>query len=352
MFTIQKITLLSSALLLFAIQSATAQAVPACKTFREIYGSSTKPGGQMVCENMWNNAFKYEKDETKGYNMWWFDNTNPNNAVTDTLSAAKATLFDGKGHEDAAANGDFGTDQCHLDYFHKDAPTSEANAFCHPWNNKPSCCKAATVKDSATIMEAYGKEYHWDRCGRLSPQCEAFFIQEACFYECEPNAGLWRKHSKNIFDTDGTDAEGNAKVTIGNADDHNAWQMEGMPIKASYCDAWYTACIDDKFCASDGGDFFSCAKEYIEVDESSKGLAPHIVAAIVVPIIVAVAAIALFLRMWSKERAGEPMFMPIDRQDARAKQSGMPMQTQAMQPQGIQSMQHQGMPPQGMHMQA
>ena len=39
---------------------------------------------------------------------------------------------------------------------------------------------------------------------------------------------------------------------------------QGMPIKASYCDAWYTACIDDKFCASDGGDFFSCAKEYVE----------------------------------------------------------------------------------------
>jgi len=45
------------------------------------------------------------------------------------------------------------------------------------------------------------------------------------------------------------------------------------------------------------------------VDDGSKSLAPHIVAAIVVPIIVAVAAIALFLRMWSKERAGEPMFM-------------------------------------------
>jgi len=323
MFTIQKITLLASAVLLLDIQSTTAQDAPPCKTFREIYGNDPAiPGGQKVCENMWNKAFKYEKDETKAYSMWWFDNTNPNDAITDKLSTETAGLFAGTGHEDAAASGKFETDQCHLDYFHKETPSKNALNLCHPWNEKASCCKSATVKDSATIMEAYGKEFHWDRCGRLSPQCEAFFIQEACFYECEPNAGLWRKHPKTTYDTDGTvtDADGEVtdKVTIGDAEKHNAWQMEGMPIKASYCDAWYTACQDDKFCASDSGDFFTCAKEYVEIDDSSKGLAPHIVAAIVVPVIFAVAAIALFLRMWSKERAGEPMFQPIDRQDARA----------------------------------
>lgn len=42
---------------------------------------------------------------------------------------------------------------------------------------------------------------------------------------------------------------------------HTHTQMEGMPIKASFCDAWYEACIDDKFCASDDGNFFSCALE-------------------------------------------------------------------------------------------
>ena len=30
-------------------------------------------------------------------------------------------------------------------------------------------------------------------------------------------------------------------------------QIEGMPIQASFCDNWYAACQDDKFCASDGG---------------------------------------------------------------------------------------------------
>ena len=69
---------------------------------------------------------------------------------------------------------------------------------------------------------------HWDRCGKLSQACERFFVQEACLYECDPNAGLFRKFNKTIYDKDN--------------EDHNEWQMEGMPIKASYCDSWFDAC--------------------------------------------------------------------------------------------------------------
>ena len=34
---------------------------------------------------------------------------------------------------------------------------------------------------------------------------------------------------------------------------HNSWELYRMPIKASFCDAWWTACKHDKFCAADGG---------------------------------------------------------------------------------------------------
>lgn len=44
---------------------------------------------------------------------------------------------------------------------------------------------------------------------------------------------------------------------------HNTWQMQGMPIQAGYCDAWFTACRHDLFCAEAGGDFFSCAQKYV-----------------------------------------------------------------------------------------
>jgi hypothetical protein len=70
-------------------------------------------------------------------------------------------------------------------------------------------------------------------CGKLSSTCEAFFIEEGCFYECDHNLGKWRKH----VDCDDESAE-------------NGWQIEGMPIKASYCDAWFEACKgpDNKLC--------------------------------------------------------------------------------------------------------
>lgn len=42
--------------------------------------------------------------------------------------------------------------------------------------------------------------------------------------------------------------------------------MHNAPIKASYCDAWHTACKNDLFCASDSGDFFSCAEKYKAID--------------------------------------------------------------------------------------
>merc|ERR1712238_244109 len=44
------------------------------------------------------------------------------------------------------------------------------------------------------IKTNYGREYGWDVCGKLSRKCEKYFVQEACFYECEPAAGLYRKH--------------------------------------------------------------------------------------------------------------------------------------------------------------
>ena len=41
--------------------------------------------------------------------------------------------------------------------------------------------------------------HHWDRCGPLSPACERFFVMEACFYECEPAAGLFRRYPTSDF---------------------------------------------------------------------------------------------------------------------------------------------------------
>jgi len=208
---------------------------PECKRFDEIYTD-----GKDLCETMWDNSFKYETNEANAYTMWFFDQVNPNDAVSRSLGKLPA----GQDHA-----------QCHLSYYHKEEPSPEPDTFteCLPWKDS-SCCHEETVESANKLREGYGAEYHWDRCGPLTPECERFFVQEACFYECDPNAGLFRKFPHTTFDA--------------NDPDHNEWQMWQMPIKASYCDAWFNACRGDKFCAHDGGSYFSCAAVYENLDNS------------------------------------------------------------------------------------
>ena len=43
-------------------------------------------------------------------------------------------------------------------------------------------------------------------------------------------------------------------MCFGPDNDQNAWQIEGMPLKASECDAFYEACKDLVMCACSGDD--------------------------------------------------------------------------------------------------
>mmetsp|Transcript_24195 Transcript_24195/g.38007 ORF Transcript_24195/g.38007 Transcript_24195/m.38007 type:complete len:294 (+) Transcript_24195:120-1001(+) len=279
-------------LMLALIAVAKAADEPECKTFKEIYGN-----GKNLCENMWNTAFKYETDEDKAFTMWFFTSQNPNEAVADSIADLDSTAYN---------QGAYDTDVCHLDYFHKDVPGPEPEGMteCHPWKSK-SCCTTDTVQSADKLKEGYGEEYHWDRCGPLSAECERFFVQEACFYECDPTAGLYRKYPHHEFDE--------------NNETHNTWEMHRMPIKASYCDAWYTACMNDKFCAADDGDYFSCAAIYKEADDSSSDkLSPGEIVAIVIPSFLAVGCAAFAFHMYRSEKAGDPVFKPIDTEDTVA----------------------------------
>lgn len=222
--------------LLFTTRSVRATDAPdslECRLMSEIYTN-----GQDLCESMWGASFKYEPDEAKGYTMWFESSKNPN---ADTSNG----LFQGA-HENL--------DECHLEYNHKPKPGSEDLNECVPWEDH-GCCAPETVKDAQILKENQGgPEYHWDRCGALSAGCERYFIEEACFYECEPAVGLFRKYPEStlLHDRDGHE------VHDPDNDDHNSWQIHQMPIKASYCNAFFEACKNDKFCGH--GDFFECAK--------------------------------------------------------------------------------------------
>lgn len=231
---------------------------PECRKMKEIYAS-----GREICENMWSGAFKYEEDEDNAYTMWFFDaHNNPNDVVTRRL--ARKGVFEQEGP----------VDQCYLQYYHKGDeevgneahPEEEPDTFqeCHPWAQR-SCCKQDTVSSVKKIKESYGPEFHWDRCGPMSQACERFFVMEACFYECEPNAGLFRKHKDSAVDPD---PFGGSQPLHDDPEcvTTNAWQMHQMPIKASFCDAWYNACKEDYFCGANDGDYFQCAKQWEPFD--------------------------------------------------------------------------------------
>ncbi|KAI8498359.1 hypothetical protein Bbelb_235610 [Branchiostoma belcheri] len=320
--------LVTAAILFFTNDLAAAKVVVEsdipCKPFHEIYAS-----GRELCEKMWDGSFVYETNRSRAYTMWFFNKDNPNDEVTRNLGLSPPSV-------------------CHLRYLHKDTPGPEPDTFseCHPWKDH-SCCTEDTVSSVQKLKESYGPEWHWDRCGPLTPACERFFVQEACFYECEPNAGLFRKYPDSDYNasdpshnniTTATTTRQTRATTVGrcqecrsgqisvmrlfrkypdsdyNASDpsHNRWQMSGMPIWSDFCDAWHRACRNDKFCAHDDGNFFSCAAKYQET--SAAGPTEGLTVGIVFGCLIIVALIGVLGFLVYRERTGQPMFKPLEQQ--------------------------------------
>lgn len=273
-----------------------------CKQFKDIY-----TGGKEVCEQMFGDSFKYETDEEKAFTMWWFGSATspsaPNRAAAAALNMSVPQT-------------------CGLEYFHKDEPSPESDSFteCLPWKDE-ACCHDSTVTTGQKMKEAYGEGYEWDRCGPMSQECERFFVQEACFYECDPFAGQFRKC---------TDSQVAAAVE-GDPCHQNTWEMYKMPIKASYCDAWFDACRNDYFCSSDDGNFFSCDAHYWKKEANTQALAEKaraaeltnlkqdlgsslsggVVAAIVIGVVVVLGGALVFIVC--REKKGRPVFLNLER---------------------------------------
>eukprot|EP00934_Nitzschia_sp_Nitz4_P004457 Nitzschia sp. Nitz4//scaffold273_size25297//5642//6469//NITZ4_008314-RA/size25297-processed-gene-0.3-mRNA-1//-1//CDS//3329545241//4447//frame0 len=246
-----------------------------CTQFKNIYADGTE-----LCEVMWGGAFEVVDDESQAYTMWFFDSdNNPNDEITRTLFGDSTV-----------------PDECHLQYFHKETPGPEDEMTeCHPWKNN-ACCDSTTVQSVEQLNDAYGDGYHWDRCGPMSQACERFFVMEACLYECEPSAGLFRKYNDSQTEHP----------------DYNEWELHKMPIKKSFCNAWYDACANDYFCGT--GDFFECAAYY--EDNHSESLAKEIDTGLVVGLSIAavVAAIGVCFAAFlvRREKQGKPVFASND----------------------------------------
>lgn len=281
-----KLALINASLILFI--PATTLTVLAyedtCTPFPEIYKDGTE-----LCEVMWNGAFEVVDDTngTTGYTMWFFDHeNNPNDATTRALFGDDKTV-----------------DTCHLDYLHKDTPSPEGDGMteCHPWKNN-ACCDKTTVSSVTSLNENYGEGYEWNRCGPMSQACERFFVMEACLYECEPAAGLFRKYDDSQQDEEG----------------FNKWQIEKMPIKRSFCNAWYDACRADYFCGK--GDYFECQAYYeknreeqeaaLLTEKEAQGKTPFLIGMSVAGAIAGIGLLLAFFLIW-KEKQGKPLFTPV-----------------------------------------
>lgn len=277
-----------------------------CALFETVY-----PTGADI-PKMWGDAFRYvakgDPEYDLAYTMWWFDSENPNDAVT-SARLANDTIRDSMNITDI--------DQCHLGHYygnaHYDTPQTEGNDFteCHPWVDN-ACCTPDTVKGAA-FKFIYGQEWAWDNCGKLTAECERFFVQEGCFYECDVNVGLFRKfHELN----------GNCEVQADGecADDHeDTWVIEAMPVKGDYFDAMWTACKGNRVC---GGNNEECKDDYLAsiVTQSptlaltpSEGLSGAQVFGYVVLGLLLLGLSLALCRVISKERAGDPMFAPLSK---------------------------------------
>lgn len=255
--TFSKSSMTTTVLAALMLPGASASA-GTCAKFSSVYTS-----GEDIANKMWDGAFAYETDNTKAYTMWPVGSEN--NDLT------KLLVDDGK-VTDGHFNADGLVDQCYLQYYHKNAtsevdnnvhPENDPSDFkvCTPWADR-SCCNHETVSSIDKMKADYGGgwgTYYLTWCGKsatdLSASCAKFFWEEACFYECSPNAGLFRKF------LDKANGHGNAGQHAAEYDSTihagDEWMMWDMPIKASYWDAWHAACADETICLG-GTDEKSC----------------------------------------------------------------------------------------------
>jgi len=100
----------------------------------------------------------------------------------------------------------------------------ELHSQCSPWANHACCTKNTTYNIHGGQMY----NLNFDHCRPLSEQCKKHFIQDLCFYECEPHLGPWMK-----------------KVAM----KYRKERAFQVPLCAADCDNWFDDCKNDMTCA-------------------------------------------------------------------------------------------------------
>ena len=338
-----------------------------CKTFHEIYTNGTT-----MCENMWGDAFRVVADtdasgDSHYYTMGFYDTINPNTkfslahetpwvittgngtfvngSTTLTLDAQNSKIMVGNflsgsgiltdtmitaisglnltvdksftadmtstsisvhGFEEVT-----GHPTCNLQYWHLPVAQNQTlgeYSACHSYQSD-ACCDSSLLTSWSKMNELYGDEYHVDRCGPLSEACEEFFMMEACLYECDPSAGLYRRYGSSQCNSTKSLSEGNDGYTCN--DGSNTWEMYKMPIRQGFCDNWFQACYNDKFCGAENGNYFDCAKIYVAPETDDEKQIQDLIIIICVTVIVGSFLIIALGYIIYREKQGQAVFTPL-----------------------------------------
>lgn len=217
-----------------------------CRKFSDVYKD-----GKDVCELMWGGAFLYETREDQAYTMD-FEGPNPNNDINLHVafpdpcpSHDVATAKEGCG-EGAKLHPEIQPHDCEVCKIRNvdengipftlniSLPAEMSLGRCRKYDDN-SCC--APEIGARIDEDIYGPDFAWDRCylngaqGEFPEKCARWFVEEYCFYECDVNAGKYRKYDDCA------------------ESDEGPWRIYKLPLRASECDQWYDDCKDTLFCA-------------------------------------------------------------------------------------------------------
>ncbi|XP_034270883.1 riboflavin-binding protein-like [Pantherophis guttatus] len=108
---------------------------------------------------------------------------------------------------------------------HKPRPTQEKYLQECTLYAKSACCYPNITEQLADSPVVKINTTFWNRCGNLSPECEAYMKKIECFYRCSPYIAYWARPRQPAA-------------------------ISSVPICKRFCDNWYEACKSDHTCVS------------------------------------------------------------------------------------------------------
>ena len=115
--------------------------------------------------------------------------------------------------------------------YHKHEPGKEDSLHkqCTPWEDHACCTENITLDVHEINLYNFTYDHCYEQTGRnMSQSCRKHFIQDNCFYHCEPHIGVWVVETKRKIASE---------------------RFHKVPLCARDCEYWFADCRNDFTCA-------------------------------------------------------------------------------------------------------